>query len=467
MAGDVSCKVRPPAATFPLVGLSGMLAAGEVTSRQLVEECLANAVAEPTRIAFTALHEARARAESDRFDAMRRRGVAMPPFAGIPISIKDIFDEAGEITTAGSRILADAPPATRDACVVARLKAAGLIVLGRTNLSEFAYNALGINSFYGDPLAPFERKRERVAGGSSSGCAASVADGAACISLGSDTGASIRIPAAFCGLVGFAPTPHRISKEGVFPLSPSLDCVGPLGRTVSCCAVFDDILCGFAGADVEMAAPASVRVGLPGGRVLDNLDRDVARAYERALRRLAAAGFDLVDVSMPEIEEVGSLNADRGGLVGFEAFAVHRERIERDRERYDPRILRRLESSASLTEADHAGLLTERAALKQRAKISMRGLDVLLLPTVPIIPPPRSTLQDVAHFQRVNGLVLQNTLFSNFLDLCAVTIPCHEAGEAPVGIMLVGAENGDRALLAMAAAVEHFVAPHAAHAGWC
>lgn len=466
MAGDVPWKVRPAAATSPLVGLSRMLAAGQVTSRRLVEECLANAAAASTRVAFTALHEARARAESDRIDAMRRSGAATPAFAGIPISIKDLFDEAGEVTTAGSRILAEAPPATRDACVVARLKAAGFIIVGRTNLSEFAYNALGLNPFYGDPLAPFERDRERVAGGSSSGCAVSVADGAACISLGSDTGASIRIPAAFCGLVGFAPTPHRIPKDGVFPLSPSLDSIGPLGRTVSCCAVFDDILGGFAGADVEMASPSSIRLGLPGGRVLDNLDRDVSRAYERSLLRLAEAGFDLSEVGMPEIEEAGSLNADRGGLVGFEAFAVHRDRIAQDRGRYDPRILRRLETSASLTEADHARLLTERSVLKQRAKISMRGLGALLLPTVPVVPPLRSTLHDVGHFQRVNGLVLQNTLFSNFLDLCAVTIPCHEAGGAPVGLMLVGAENGDRALLAVAAAVERVVASHAAQAGW-
>lgn len=460
MAGSGFLKIQPVAATCSLVSLSKMLAAGEVTSRQLVEECLENAGDPSTRIAFTALHETRARTDSDKIDAMRRGGAAVPPFAGIPISVKDLFDEAGEVTTAGSRILAEAAPATRDASAIARLKAAGFIVVGRTNLSEFTYNALGLNRDYGDPLSPFERDGERVAGGSSSGCAVSVAEGAACVSLASDTGASIRIPAAFCGLVGFASTPHRLPKDGVFPLSPSLDTIGPLGRTVSCCAIFDDILSGSAGADVEMRPSSSIRLGLPGGLMLNNLDREVSRAYSMALTRLAEAGFDLSDVCMPEIEEVDRVNADRGGLVGFEAFSLHRERIALHRERYDPRILKRLETSASLTEEDYAKLLRERAALKQVAKKSMQGLSALLLPTVPIIAPLRNTLHDIAQFQRVNSLVLQNTVFSNFLDLCAVSIPCHEVGGAPVGLMLVGSQSDDRKLLTVAVAVERIVAPH-------
>lgn len=459
MIADVQTRTRPALATSSLVALSRMLAAGTVTSRELVEECLANAAAPATRVAFTTLHATRARADSDRVDRMRRDGAPMPPFAGIPISIKDLFDEKGEVTTAGSRMLAGTAPALQDATTVARLKAAGFVVIGRTNLSEFAYNALGLNPYYGDPLSPYDRDSRRVAGGSSSGCAVSVADAAACISLGSDTGASIRIPAAFCGLVGFAPTPHRIPRDGVFALSPSLDSLGPLGRTVSCCAVFDDILNGAAGMDVQRPAASSIRIGLPGGEVLRNLDEEVSRAYEKALRRLADAGFHLSEMHVPEIADTEAVNADRGGLVGFEAFSIHRERIAQDRSRYDPNIVCRLETSSTLTQADYDRLLQERRALKQRIKRTMAGFDALLLPTVPIVPPLRSAVEDPSDFRRVNSLVLQNTLFTNFLDLCSVTIPCHEAGDAPVGLMMVGAENEDRTLLAMAAAVERVIAP--------
>src|SRR6516164_5449611 len=194
--------------------------------------------------AFTNVHTEQARAMADAMDSLRRAGRAPSRYAGIPVSLKDLFDIAGEPTPAGSRVLADAPAAAMHAPVVQRMLAAGFVPVGRTNITEFAFSGLGINPHYGTPCAPWDRAAQRIPGGSSSGTAVSVADGMAVAGLGTDTGGSCRIPAAFCGVVGYKPTARRVPLDGILPLAPSLDSVGPLAPTVACCVVIDAVLAG-------------------------------------------------------------------------------------------------------------------------------------------------------------------------------------------------------------------------------
>src|SRR5215475_5871155 len=215
-------------------------------SRDLIEQCLArieDRAGEGSRV-YLKVHAEASRAAADYYDHLRARGAAPSPFAGIPVSIKDLFDIAGDVTTAGSTALRDAAPATRDAPSVARLRAMGFIPIGRSNMTEFAFSGLGINPHYGTPANLYDRKAARIPGGSSSGAAVSVTDGMAFCGLGTDTGGSCRIPAALCGIVGFKPTARRVPTQGAFPLSTSLDSIGPLAATVECCAVVDAVLAG-------------------------------------------------------------------------------------------------------------------------------------------------------------------------------------------------------------------------------
>src|SRR5215471_9997033 len=304
--------------------LAQELASGRTTSRKLTEEALAR-IADPKgegQRAFVKVYKTQALAAADASDALRKAGLAPSPLAGIPVSIKNLCDVAGETTLAGSRALDDAPPAKADAPVVARLRAAGAVIVGSTNMSEFAFSGVGFNPHYGTPGNPADRKR--VPGGSSSGAAVSVADRMAVAALGTDTGGSVRIPAAVCGIVGFKPTARRVPIDGVVPLSTSLDSIGPLANSVECCAIVDAVFAGEPVAVPEAAPLTGLRFGIPKQIVMDDLDPVVAKAFERACTALAAKGVKVDQIDLPQLNELPAINA-KGGFAASEAYAWHQK----------------------------------------------------------------------------------------------------------------------------------------------
>jgi aspartyl-tRNA(Asn)/glutamyl-tRNA(Gln) amidotransferase subunit A len=429
-------------------------------SRGLVEECLSridDRAGEGSRV-FLKVHAEAALAAADYYDQLRARGAAPSPYAGIPVSLKDLFDIAGDVTTAGSTALRDAPPARSDAPSVARLRAAGFIPIGRSNMTEFAFSGLGINPHYGTPANPFDRKATRIPGGSSSGAAVSVADGMAFGALGTDTGGSCRIPAALCGVVGYKPTAHRVPTEGAFPLSTSLDSIGPLAATVECCAVLDAVLAGEPVVDLPRFPLAALRLAVPQTMVLDNAQPAVAGAFEAALAALRKAGAGITDIPLRELSELQQINS-KGGLASAESYAIHRGLIAKHEKEYDPEVLVRILRGREQDAADYIDLVRARADFIRRVAAVTAPYDALVMPTTPLTAPRIADLQASEAYRPTNMLMLRNPSIANFIDGCAISLPCHRAGEAPVGLMLFGAHGADRRLFSIAAAIEQVVSP--------
>ena len=439
-----------------LASLSADLAAGRTTAVALTEACLAR-IADPAgegARAFTRVDGAAALKAAEGQDALRAAGAAPSPFAGIPVAIKDLFDIAGQVTTAGSRVLEREAPAEQDAPAVARLRAAGFVLIGRTNMTEFAYSGLGMNPHYGDPRAPFERAAGRVSGGSTSGGAVAVADGMAHAALGTDTGGSCRIPAAFCGIVGYKPTARRVPLDGAYPLSPSLDSIGPLARSVACCATLDAILSGTAPAPVTPRRVEGLRLLVPTTLVLDGMDPEVAEAFEAAVARLSAAGARIVSSPVPEFLELAAINA-KGGFTAAECYAAQRTLLAERGDGYDPRVSVRIRRGAEQSAADYLDILAARRGFIARANARIAPYDALLMPTAPILPPRIADLAtDEAAYAKANLAALRNPTFINMLDGCAISLPLTATGGAPVGLMLAGAAGRDAEILAIAAGVE-------------
>jgi len=341
---------------------------------------------------------------------------------------------------------------------VARLRAAGAAIVGRTNMSEFAFSGVGINPHHGTPANPADASVARIPGGSSSGAAVSVALGLSVAGLGSDTAGSIRVPAALCGLVGFKSTQARVPLEGAFPLSPTLDTVCAMARCVEDCLVVDGVLAG-APLAVARRPLEGLRLALPQTLVLDALEPAVARAHERALQRLSAAGARLVELPLSELAEIAQINAP-GGLSPVEAWATHREAMRTRRERFDPRVAARIALGEGVSAADYLRILQRRRDWIARVEQRLEGFDAWVCPTVPIVAPPTAALlaSDEAFF-KANGLLLRNTLPVNFLDGCAFSLPCHAEGELPVGLMLAAPRGADAHLAGVALAVEAALAP--------
>ncbi|MGZ2744068.1 amidase [Burkholderia stagnalis] len=443
----------------PLAQLAADLAAGRTTSRALVDTALER-IADPAgqgAVVFTEVDADNARMAADAHDRLRAAGTVLSPLAGIPVSVKDLFDVAGQVTRAGSRVLDGAPPATADAVAVARLRRAGAVLVGRTNMSEFAFSGLGLNPHFGTPRSPYRRDvpgDARIAGGSSSGAAASVADGMAAVALGTDTGGSIRIPAALCGLTGFKPTASRIPKQGGVPLSMTLDAFGPIGLTVACCALVDRMLAGLE-PHVPAARPLEgVRLGVLTNYVTDGVDAEVAAALDTALTHLEAAGAVVTEVRFAALDRLPDVN--RFGFSPIEAYAWHRPLLAQHRDRYDPRVLTRILKGEPASAADYLDLVAARdAMLDEAAHTVWSRFDALVAPTVPVVPPRIAELEaDDDVFARTNALILRNPSAFNFLDACALSLPCHPRDAAPVGLMLAAAPHRDDALLAIGQAVE-------------
>jgi aspartyl-tRNA(Asn)/glutamyl-tRNA(Gln) amidotransferase subunit A len=431
------------------------LANGTTTARKLVEACMERIEAPDGEGArtFIRVYKDEARASADAMDTLRRVNRHPGRYAGIPISLKDLFDVEGEITAAGSKALVQAKPATAHAAVVQRLLAAGFVPVGRTNMTEFAFSGIGINPHYGTPKGVWDRATGHVPGGSSSGAGVSAADGMAFMGLGTDTGGSCRIPAAFNGIVGYKPTARRVPITGVLPLSPSLDSVGPLARSVQCCATVDAILAGAAPATIPPMALRGLRLAVPGNMVMEGLDASTAEAFSRALNRLDNLGVRITHLSFPQFEQIAEANKT-GGFAAAEAHAWHRELLADQAEVYDPRVRLRIERGRGMTAGDYITLQQDRARLIASFDAATAPYDAIALPTAPIAPPSIASLADDADFTRVNTLVLRNCALFNFLDRCSISIPAHRPGDAPAGLMLVGETMGDARLFALANAIE-------------
>ncbi|MCB1412759.1 MAG: amidase [Xanthobacteraceae bacterium] len=442
-----------------LESLASDLAAGRTTARALVEACLARIGDRDGEGARTFVHVDAdgALAAADAMDGLRKANAAPSRYAGIPISIKDLFDIRGQVTRAGSTVLRDAPPATADAPVVARLRRAGFVVIGRTNMVEFAFSGLGLNPHYGTPRSPWQREVGHVPGGSSSGAAVSVTDGMAHGALGTDTGGSCRIPAAYCGIVGFKPTARRVPLDGGVPLSFTLDSYGPIARSVACCAMLDAVHADMPVAPLLPRAVRGLRLAVPETVALDELDPVVAATFERALATLAARGARIARIAMPEFAEVAELNAG-GGFAAAESWAWHRALIATHADDYDPRVLVRIRRGESQTAADYVDLLARRRRMIRDFERRIAPYDALAMPTTAITPPRIDDLaDDDAAYARANLLSLRNCTLINVMDGCAISLPMHREGDAPAGLMLAAAGGADRRIFEIAAGVEAIV----------
>ncbi|MSQ71744.1 MAG: amidase [Betaproteobacteria bacterium] len=437
------------------------LSEGKTTSTALLEQCIAR-IKDPQgegARTYIRLFETEARATARAWDDMRKAGVPMPALAGLPISIKDLFDVQGSATTAGSVALKDAPPAAHDAPAVSRLRSAGAVIVGTTNMTEFAMGGLGINPHYGTPRNPFDRETGLIPGGSSSGAAVSVTDGMALAAIGSDTAGSVRMPSALCGLAGFKPTARRIPLEGSIPLAASLDSIGPLANTLACCALLDAVLAGEAPGVPGPIALQGLRFGVPQTLVLDDMEPAVATAFSRALSRLSAAGARIVEIPFAELGEMTALNS-RATFPVVEGYAWHRKLLEEKRALYDPVIAARFANGAKVSAADYIALCEGRRDLIRRSALVTNEFDAILMPTLPIVARRLSDFTDnEPAWLAGNRLMIRNPGIANFLDRCALSVPCGEAGAAPVGLTLMGEAMADRRLLAMGLTVEALLSP--------
>ncbi len=381
------------------------------------------------------------------------------PLAGLAVSVKDLFDVAGQTTAAGSVALGSGPAASQDCAAVARLRQAGAVLIGRTNMSEFAFSGVGINPHFGTPINPCDDHVARIPGGSSSGAAVSVATAAAFVGLGSDTGGSIRIPAALTGIVGFKNTARLVPTTGAVPLSTTLDTVCALTRSVPDAIIVHEILAQRV--VTRSQAPLSAyRLGIPQTLMLDALDPTVARAWQRTIARLHDAGARLETVAMPEIGELHGIQAT-GGFSAAESYMQHRRMLEKQAHACDPRVLARIMRGATMSACEYLELQQARRAWIGRMNTRMLGFDAFLSPTVPIVAPPIAELAPGAErdeaFFRVNALLLRNTSVINMLDGCAISIPCHRGEELPVGLMIWAGTMSDDLVLNSALQIEQLL----------
>jgi len=404
--------------------------------------------------AFRKVYVEEARAAADAADTRARYGHSLGPLDGRIVSIKDLFDVAGEPTTGGAKIYESAAPAKADAPVIRRLRAAGAVIVGSTNMSEFAFSGVGANPHYGTPGNPADRKR--VPGGSSSGAAVSVGDQMAVAALGTDTGGSVRIPAACCGIVGFKPTARRVPVNGVVPLAASLDSIGPLANSVECCAIVDSIFAGEPITVPDAVPVAGLRLAIPRHFVMDDLDPLVAKAFRRAASALSAKGARIEEIDLKELSELPLINA-KGGFAPVEAYSWHQPLISRRGNEYDPMIAPRIRRGTEMGATDYVWLTQNRADLQRRVSAITRNYDAVIMPTCAIPAPLIDDVKTPDGFTKNNLLLLRNTTVGNFLDRCAISLPCHEAGELPAGFMMMCEAMDDKRLLGMARSVAPIV----------
>lgn len=404
---------------------------------------------DPENQVYTARFDRTAKAEAAAIDSLQQGGVPPGELAGLPIALKVLFDVAGEVTHSGSSWWSQ--QAQNDALIVSRLRRAGAVITGHTNMTEFAYSGLGLNPHYGTPANP--AAPGRISGGSSSGAAAAVAQGMAAAAIGTDTGGSVRIPAAFCGLVGFKPSQQRIPRDGTFPLSQSFDSIGPIAHSVECCARLDAVMAGQTWQKTTNADLRGRRFVVPTNYMMDELSPGVAEAFTNSLRLLRDSGAQIVEAPMPALETTPD-RMETGGISAAESYYVHRHWLQQHGDQYDRRVRLRIEAGAGISAADYLELLHSRAARKQQADEWLSAYDGVLAPTVAVEPPLIADLESDLDYAFMNRLVLRNTSVANLLDLCAITLPNHQKGALPSGLMLMGRNGADSRVLAIAQAIE-------------
>jgi aspartyl-tRNA(Asn)/glutamyl-tRNA(Gln) amidotransferase subunit A len=434
------------------------LRSGETTSTRLVEQALE--LADQSRAVFTAINPGLLNLAAS-IDRARQKSPSRSPLAGIPIALKDLFNVRNESTLAGSIVRKHyAQPEAQDAEVVAPLRAAGLLFLGRTNMSEFAFSGIGKNPHYGTPLSIWDRETGRLPGGSSSGSAVAVAEGIVAAALGSDTAGSCRIPAAFNGVVGVKPSHGRMSLNGIFPLSPTLDAPGPLAVDVDSCFILDQLMCGKLPPSNTLPAlqPAqlkTMKLVIPGARVMEDLDDEVRLAFERSVEVLAAAGASIQETPMPVLDHCDDFFIERP-IVVYEVWLHHREMLEQHLEEYDPFVGSRMSAGAEISAEEQQRRYREREQIVDTFNRQFESLqvDALLYPSVACIPPAIAETDDENNARRVNLRCLRNTATVNYFDGCSISLPCHQPGEPPVGLMLSATNGSDESLYQVAAAIE-------------
>jgi aspartyl-tRNA(Asn)/glutamyl-tRNA(Gln) amidotransferase subunit A len=430
-------------------------------ARKTAQERLNDALAriddpagEGARACLTVYREV-ARAAAEAADARARVGILLGPLDGALVTIKDLFDVAGEVTRAGSKVLADEnKPALANAATVQRLRAGGAVILAKTNMSEFAFTGVGTNPHYGTPGNPADRTR--APGGSSSGAGVSVADRLCEIAIGSDTGGSVRIPASLCGVVGFKPSRQRVPTDGAFPLSYTLDSVGPLALSVADCAKADAVMAGEPPWTLEPAPLAGLRVGVAQGMPLENLDDTVGKRFPLALKSVEAAGCRVTPETLPLFDDMMKV-LGRASILVAEVYSIHGERLARRGDDIDPIVRGRVEKGRDISAADYIGALRARTQLIRAMDARLADLDVLAMPTTPTVAPRFDEVAEPKSFMARNALLLRNTTIGNFFDLCAISLPLPGAG-LPCGLMLLARNGQDHRLLRIAAAVEKLFA---------
>jgi len=431
------------------------IAAGRCRSGELHERSREAAGAAAARHAFIRRFEGSG-ALAAFVDARLAEGVPLPPLAGLAVSVKDLFDVAGQRTTAGAIVLDDEPAARDDCPAVARLRAAGAALVGHTNMTEFAFSGVGINPHHGTPANPATALIDatpRIPGGSTSGGAVSVACGAAWAALGSDTGGSIRIPAALQGLVGFKSTARLVPTEGCIPLSSTLDTACAITRSVRDAVLLHEVL---AARRVVLAGRPlhALRLALPTTTLLDTMDSGVTASFSRSLRVLRAAGATIDEIALPELEGISRLQV-AGGFTAAEAWAWHRKHLAAREADYDPRVVARIRRGETISAADYIDLFTARGAWIAAMTRRLRGYDALLSPTVPVVAPALAPLVESDDaFHAMNALLLRNPSVVNMLDGCALSLPCHARGEMPAGLMVWAGALQDDAVLDASLAIE-------------
>ncbi|RUY38144.1 amidase [Mesorhizobium sp. M7A.F.Ca.US.001.04.1.1] len=407
---------------------------------------------------FTKLYAEAARAAADASDARSQAGVTLGPLDGTIVSIKDLFDVAGEPTTAGSLMLKTAAPALRDAVIVSRLRQAGAVIVGKTNMTEFAFTAIGDNQHYGTPGNAMDASR--IPGGSSSGAGVSVGEGTCDIAIGSDTGGSVRIPASLNGVVGFKPTARRVPLTGAYPLSATLDSIGPLALSVTACAVADAAMAGEEPPALHVPLPLTgLRVGIPRGLLFEDTDSEVAAAFERSLREIEQIGAHLADISIDDLLADFRSATKRGSIAAMEGAEVHADWLATGASApVDPHVSGPLSRAAMLPTPVYIRAMRRRAALAAAMDERLSSVDVLALPTTPVTAPTIVSMADDAGLRdRTEGLLLRNTQVANQFDLCAISLPM-PGTPLPAGLMLVARNGHDRRLLRIAAEVERLLA---------
>jgi aspartyl-tRNA(Asn)/glutamyl-tRNA(Gln) amidotransferase subunit A len=444
------------AANFSASVLQKKMASGEVSARALVERNLIN-INNPTgegKRVFLKVNTDQARAVADAIDTQRKAGLPLGPLAGLTISVKDLFDVKDQVTTAGGIAFKNNPPATEDAAIVTRLRLAGGIIIGRTNMVEAAFSTVGTNSHYGTPKNPYDRATGRIPGGSSSGAAVSVTDGMAWGAIGTDTAGSVRVPAALCGIVGFKPTASRVPQGGSVPFSTTLDSVGALARNVADVALLDAVLAGESDMDLKATSLKGLRLVLPTTYVTEGMSEEVARVFARAVSRLSSLGATIVERPFDVLADVQKANP-KNIIISAEAYNYHRKFIDSVPEQYDPRVLKRMKVGGSMLAIDYVEALRQREIYINAVNAAMLGFDAMIMPTVVDIAPPIAQVDaSEDEYYRVNLRLLRNTLVVNLFNGNGLTVPCHARGQAPVGFMLAGVQHSDRRILSIGLSVE-------------